>query len=328
MNSRKDYLLLALSSLLLLGACLFAAAKTGFIEVGFIRQLALSDSGTQIALPEIKEVPKGIVYPSSPRPSVDLNVPDWLSPEENEDNWDYDFFTTIDILWDPALKEYVPKGRKVMPLPPFGVALSKVGHPVYPYVLRSTFPGRKGREEEDRQFVIENVETKKYFTGCKIGKPLDDKTPVIPVSFSTVQDKTKTGMAITRQVLKVDDKSIGRIVEIDNIRPVEFLDRLDIVLVSTSEPDKSWTFHKAGETFSYNEAKFTVKGVDLSSKTVTVDKVFAPNPKKPPKTFTEVLSVPAAAASSPKPGAPAAAPSAAPKPPIVPGLPFSLPPPQ
>ena len=123
---------------------------------------------------------------------------------------------------------------------------------------------------------------------------------------------------ISRNVLKLDDRKLGRMVEIDDVRPLEFSDQIDILLVSTSEPDKSWTLHRPGDKFTYNDALFTVKGVDLDAKTVTLDKTFAPNPKKPKKTFTEVLSVPSA-----KPAAPAAA--AAPGAP-APGAPVGFPP--
>lgn len=335
MNSRKDIVFICLAALLLAVAGIFAAAKLGMLDVGFIRPIALDPRAPDVTLSELKDLEKGVVYPSTPSPSLEDNAPDVPSPEENEDGWDYDLFTTIDIAWDPVLKEYVPKRRKVIPLPPFGVSLAKVGHPRYPYILRFTIMGRKGREEIDRKFAIENLDTKQYYDGCRIGAPLDANTPVVPVSFSVIKEKDKDGFMVSRNVLKLEDKKLGRTVEIDDLKPLEFSDTLDILLVSTSEPEKSWTLHAPGDKFVYNDALFTVKGVDLDAKTVTLDKTFAPNPRKPKKTFTEVLSLPSAkpvAPSAPSapatPGAPAPGTPAAPT--AQPGFPpgFVLPPPQ
>lgn len=329
MNSRKDIVIICLSALLLAAAGVFASAKLGVMDVGFIRPIAPGAQSSDGLFPELKEAPKGIIYPSTPSPSLEDNAPDVPTPEENEDGWDYDLFTTIDIVWDPVLKEYVPKRRKVIPLPPFGVALAKVGHPRYPYILRFTIMGRKGREEIDRKFAIENLDTKQYYDGCRIGTPLDANTPVVPVSFAVVKEKDKDGFMVSRNVLKLEDKKLGRTVEIDDVKPLEFSDQVDILLVSTSEPDKSWTLHAPGDKFTYNDALYQVKGVDLEARTVTLDKTFAPNPRKPKKTFTEVLSIPSAKApaapAAPVPGAPGV-----PGTPAAPGLPpgFTLPPPQ
>ena len=328
MNSRKDIVIICLSALLLAAAGIFSAAKLGMIGVMFIRPIVLDTQASAAQFSELKAAPKGVIYPSTPSPSLEDNAPDVPTPEENEDGWDFDLFTTIDIAWDPVLKEYVPKSRKVIPLPPFGVSLAKVGHPRYPYILRFTIMGRKGREEIDRKFTIENLETKQYYDGCRIGTPLDANIPVVPVSFAVVKEKDKDGFLVSRNVLKLEDKKLGRTIEIDDVKPVEFTDQTDILLVSTSEPDKSWTLHAKGDKFTYNDAVFMVNGVDLDARTVTLDKVFAPNPRKPKKTFTEVLSVPSAkpvaapSAASPAPG------TAAPAAPV--GLPpaFALPPPQ
>lgn len=341
MNSRKDIVIICLAALLLAVAGVFAAAKLGITEIGFIRPIVLDPKSADELFPEIKGAPKGVIYPSTPTSSLEDNAPDVPTPEENEDGWDYDLFTTIDIAWDPVLKEYVPKRRKVIPLPPFGVSLAQVGHPRYPYILRFTIMGRKGREEIDRKFAIENLETKQYYDGCRIGTPLDANTPVMPVSFSVIKEKDKDGFLVSRNVLKLEDKKLGRTVEIDDVKPVEFSDQTDILLVSTSEPDKSWTLHAPGDKFTYNDALYVVKGVDLAAKTVTLDKTFAPNPKKPKKTFTEVLAIPSAKPAAPAapatpgspaaPGAPASGtPSAPSAPKAQPGFPpgFVLPPPQ
>ncbi|MGA0133670.1 MAG: hypothetical protein ACO3ND_04870 [Opitutales bacterium] len=315
MSSRKDIILICLAALLLVAASVFAAAKLGMVDLGVGRPVVLDPDSFKAKYPELTLAPKGAVYPSTQRPSLEDQAPDIGAPEENEDGWAYDFFTTINIAWDPVLKEYIPRDRKVIPLPPFGVALVKIGHPIYPYVLRSTLIGRKGREEIDRTFSLENIETKQYFDGCRIGKPLDANTPVIPISFGVVREKDSDGFMTSRSVLKLEDRNLGRTVEIDDVKPLEFADRLDILLVSTSEPDKTWTFHAVGDKFTYNDALYQVKSVDLGTKSVTLDKTFAPNPRKPKKTFTEVLTVPSAkpaAPAAPTPAATTPAPAVAP----------------
>lgn len=298
MNSRKDKVLLIIAGLLFLGGAAFGWLKLG-LAPELVRPIVLDKEASLVAIPELQDVEKkdgakGAAYPATPRASLADNVKDWLSPEENEDSWNYDLFTTINIVWDPLLKEYVPSARKPVEVPPFGISLVKVGHPTYPYVLRSTMAGRSGKEE-DREFSIENVETKQYFDRCKINKPIDPAIAIIPVSFKLVKDKDKDGFIVTRNVLKLNDKVLGQVVEIDDLKVLEFTDKIDIQLVAVDDPSKKWTLHAVGDKFTYEMAHYVVKGIDLASKTVTVDKTFVLNPKKKKDsrtTVTEVLAVP------------------------------------
>jgi hypothetical protein len=312
MNARKDLLLIVLGSLLLLVGC---AAWWLLIEggaPGLVKPLVPEEEFRAKAIPELVSAPKGVAYPASKRADLDDLVKDWLSPEENEDGWNYDLFTTIDIVWDPVLKDYVPRLKKVIPLPPFGVALTKIGHPTYPYVLKSFLPGRSGKDE-DREFFLENTETKEYFDRCKLKKPLSPQLNIIPVSYKQVKSKDKDGFTITRNVLTLDDKVLGQLVEIDDVKVLEFTDRTNIELVSTSDPSKTWTFHGPGDKFTYKEAHYVIKHVDLDAKSVTLDKTFTLEPKKPKKTITEVLTI-----APPAPAAPPATKSKTPSTPATP----------
>lgn len=294
MNSRKDTALLILAGLLFIAGLAFAWLKLG-LAPDLVRPIVLDKEATLIAIPQLTAAPKGADYPATPKASLTDNIKDWLSPEENEDSWNYDLFTTIDIVWDPLLKEYVPKARKAEIMPPFGIELVSVGHPTYPYVLRSTMAARSGKEE-DREFSIENVQTKQYFDRCKINKPIDPAIAIIPVSFKLVKDKDKDGFMVTRNVLKLEDKVLGQVVEIDDLKVLEFSDKTDIQLAAADDSSKKWTLHAIGDKFTYNGAHYVVKGIDLASKSVTVDKSFVLNPKKKKDTrttVTEVLAVPA-----------------------------------
>jgi hypothetical protein len=290
MNSRKDIFLT-------LGATLFLLLGVA-ISLGLIPGLtppAVPEEGQKaLVIPELSAPPRGIDYPATPRVLEKEAVKDWLSPEENDDAWDYDLFTSIDIVWDPVQKEYFPRRKVVRPLPPFGVKLVRIGHPTYPYVLRSTLPA-PSKKDEDRLFFIENVETKQYFERLTLKKPLEAKSPITLLSFRVDKNaKDKDGFAVTRNVLKLEDKSLtskDKTIEIDDLGVVEFKDQVDIMLVSTSEPGRTWPIVAAGDRFVYQGAQFVVKGIDLASKTVTLDKTFAPDPKKPKKTFTEVLGI-------------------------------------
>jgi hypothetical protein len=290
MNPRKDlFLILGATLFLLVGA----AIGLGYIPM-LTKPFVPEEDQKALVIPELTAPPRGIDYPATPKVLEKEAVKDWLSPEENEDSWDYDLFTTIDIVWDPVQKEYFPSRKRVIPLPPFGVKLVKVGHPTYPYKLSSTLPPAS-KKEEDRLFFVENVETKQYFEKLKLKQPLEPKSPITLLSFRVDKNaKDKDGFPVTRNVLKLEDKSLtgsDKTIEIDDLGVVEFKTRTDILLASTSEADKTWVFHAAGDRFHYQGAQFVIKGIDLASKTVTVDKTFAPEPKKPKKTFTEVLSI-------------------------------------
>lgn len=291
MNPRKDlFLILGATLFLLVGA----AIALGYIPM-LTKPFVPEEGQKALVIPELTAAPRGIDYPATPKVLEKEVVKDWLSPEENEDSWDYDLFTSIDIVWDPVQKEYFPSRKRVIPLPPFGVKLVKVGHPTYPYKLSSTLPALS-KKEEDRLFFVENVETKQYFEKLKLKQPLEPKSPITLLAFRVDKNaKDKDGFPVTRNVLKLEDKSLtgtDKTIEIDDLGVVEFKSRIDIHLASTSEPDKTWVFHAVGDRFSYQGAQFVIKGIDLASKTVTVDKTFAPDPKKPKKTFTEVLGIP------------------------------------
>ena len=291
MNPRKDiFLILGATLFLVLGV----AISLGVIP-GLTPPTVPQDDQKALHIPELSAPPRGIEYPATPKALAKADPEDWRSPEENDDNWDYDLFTTIDIVWDPVQKEYFPRRKRIIPLPPFGVKLERIGHPTYPYVLRSTLPSAS-KKDEDRLFFIENVETKQYFEKLKLKQPLEPKSPITLISFRVDKAaKDKDGFPVTRNVLKLEDKTLtttDKTIEIDDLGVVEFKTRVDILLVSTSEPGKSWPVTAPGDRFAYQGAQFVVKGIDLASKTVTVDKTFAPDPKKSKKTFTEVLGLP------------------------------------
>ncbi|HAZ65306.1 MAG TPA: hypothetical protein DCY41_00965, partial [Opitutae bacterium] len=98
------------------------------------------------------------------------------------------------------------------------------------------------------------------------------------------------GAPSKRNILRVKDIKLGKEIEINDVKPIEFADQLDIVLVASSG-SPSWTFHGQGATFEHGGATFVVKGVDLQAGSVTVDKTFTPNPRKGPKTLTETLVI-------------------------------------
>ena len=156
MNFRKDLPLISL------GALLFVAGLAVYLNPGLIAPPVPDEAGKAVILEKLRQAPPaGEAYPATPRASLEDNVKDWLNPEEDEDNWDYDLFTTIDVVWDSSSKEYVPRSRKAEVLPPFGVELVFVGYPTYTFMLSSSMlpPSRK---EEDRLFSLKNVKTNKY----------------------------------------------------------------------------------------------------------------------------------------------------------------------
>ena len=277
MNSRKDILLVAL------GALLFAGGVAVYLNPGWIAPPVPDEDGKTAVLTKLRQAPPaGAAYPTVARASLEDNVKDWLSPEEDDENWDYDLFTTIDVVWDPTIKEYVPRSRKIEEMPPFGITLVSVGHPVYPYMLSHSTLG-PSRKEEDRKFSIKNVKTKQYLDDCKLNKPIPEAPFLTLKAYKVVKGKDADGIPFVRNVLTIDDRQFGQVVEVDDEKPLEFKGRIDIILASPSDPSWSLTLHAVGDRFVYNGATYVVKGIDLPNKSVSFDKTFVLNPKKPKK---------------------------------------------
>jgi hypothetical protein len=308
MNSRKDILLVAL------GAVFFVAGLAVYLNPGLIAPPVPDEEGKNAILNNLRQAPPaGGAYASTPRASLEDNVKDWLSPEEDDDNWDYDLFTTIDVVWDPSTKEYVPRSRKAEVLPPFGVELVSVGYPIYPFMLSSSSlpPSKK---EEDRLFSLKNVKTNRYLDDCKLNRPIPEAPYLTLKSYRVVKGKDADGFPFVRNILTVDDRQFGQVVEIDDEKPLEFKKRIDIVLRSPEDPSWTQTLSEVEgklvvDKFVLNGATFVVKGIDLPNKSVTFEKSIALNPKRPKKlTFdqqTLVVPAPPPPASKNKPAAPA-----------------------
>lgn len=286
MKFKKDLLALSVAlGVFVLSLLGYWALTEGLLSV---KPLVPADEERQNAIPELKQKPAGIEYPATPKLTLNPEIKDWFAPEENDDGWDYDLFTTIDIAWDPSQAEYVAANKKAIPLPPFGVSLVSVGHPTYPYVLRSTVAGKSGKEE-DREFSIENTQTKEWFEKCRLKRPLNDKTPVYPLEYKVV----KQADGFQQKLLVLDDRLLGRKVTINDESPLEFKDTIDVVIVATDDPSKSWTFHNKGDDFKYEKAHYIIKDIDLINKTVTVEKKYVLDPKKGQRSDQQVLSLPA-----------------------------------
>ena len=286
MNFKKDLMALSIAlGVFILSLLGYYALTEGLLSV---KPLVPADEERQNAIPELKQKPAGIEYPATSKLTLNPEIKDWFAPEENDDGWDFDLFTTIDIAWDPSQAEYVAANKKAIPLPPFGVSLVNVGHPTYPYVLRSTVAGKSGKEE-DREFSIENTQTKEWFEKCRLKRPLNDKTPVYPLEYKVV----KQADGFQQKLLVLDDRLLGRRVTINDESPLEFKDTIDVVIAATDDPSKSWTFHKKGDDFKYEKAHYTIKDIDLVNKTVTVEKKYILDPKKGQRSDQQVLSLPA-----------------------------------
>ena len=309
MNFRKDLPLISL------GALLFVAGLAVYLNPGLIAPPVPDEAGKAVILEKLRQaLPAGEAYPATPRASLEDNVKDWLNPEEDEDNWDYDLFTTIDVVWDSSSKEYVPRSRKAEVLPPFGVELVFVGYPTYTFMLSSSIlpPSRK---EEDRLFSLNNVKTNKYLDDCKLNRPIPEAPYLTLKAYRVEKGKDADGFPFVRNILTVDDRQFGQVIEIDDEKPFEFKKRIDIILRATDDPAWSQNLHAVGDKFELNGATFVVKGIDLPGKSVTFEKSIVLNPKRPKKlTFDQqTLVVPAppppasktkAATPAPKPLAP------------------------
>lgn len=294
MFNRNDTLLASVA-----GAVFLISATLYF---AWIKPLAPTE-----AMGSVTRAPAGDDYPAMPRADVLGFASNWNRPEEHEEGWNYDIFDPVETVWDEQLREYQPKSYTPPVIPPFGIKLVRLGHPRYPVVLRGDIASPKG--EEHRILLLENIDTKATYN-ANLKKPIAE-LGIVPLAFRAEKTTAPDGAPITRKVLRIKDTKLGRELEIDDIKPLEFVDQLDIVLVASAGTPE-WVFHGTGARFEFGGASFVVKGVDLQAGTVTVDKTFTPNPRKGPKTFTETLSVDVSApdAKAPSPATkPAATPS-------------------
>lgn len=283
MSQRNDTLLLAGAGTLFLGSLVLGLV--------WIRPLA-----SEAAARGPSGAPSGAAYPAlTPDDELALRA-NWTRPEDGEDGWSYDLFDSVPTVWDEQLKEYLPRDYTPPVVPDFGIKLAKLGHPRYPVILRMSLASPKG--EAERIFFLENLDTKASFE-ARLNRPVAE-LGITPVSYKEVTTPDAQGVPVRRKVLTIKDSKLGKTLEIDDIAPLEFKDRIDIVLkADAGEP--TWTFSAVGATFEHNGATFVVKGVDLSAGTVTVDKTFTLNPRKGPRTFTETLSLASAAPANPAP---------------------------
>jgi hypothetical protein len=165
------------------------------------------------------------------------------------------------------------------------------------------------RKEEDRLFSLKNVKTNRYLDDCKLNRPIPDAPYLTLKSYRVEKGKDADGFPFVRNILTVDDRQFGQVVEIDDEKPLEFKKRVDIILRSTDDPSWAQNLHQVGDKFELNGATFVVKGIDLPTKSVTFEKTIVLNPKRPSKkTFDQqTLVVPAPPPPVPKtkPAAPA-----------------------
>lgn len=291
MSQRNDFLLIAGA-----GALLAGSLAVGFAWIGPMASTDFLNSPVGS--------PGGAAYPALTKDDDLALRSNWTRPEDSEDGWAYDIFDSVPIVWDEQLKEYLPRDYTPPVVPDFGIKLVKLGHPRYPIVLRTTLASPKG--EAERIFFLENLDTKSSFE-ARLNRPIAD-LGITVTGFKEVVTPDAQGVPVRRKVLTIKDSKVGRTLEIDDIAPLEFKERLDVVLkADAGEP--TWTFTAIGATFEHNGATFVLKGVDLAAGTVTVDKTFTLSPRKGPRTFTETLSV----AANPDPSPPAKTPAKAPE---------------
>lgn len=261
----------------------------------------------------------GEVYPATPRADIFGFSSNWERPEEHDEGWNYDIFDPVETVWDEQLREYQPKSYTPPVIPPFGIRLVRLGHPHYPLILRGSIAPQAGKPETARILFIENVDTKNSIS-ANIGK-LNSEEGITPLAYRSENYTGEDGAPSKRNILRLKDIKLGKEIEINDVKPVEFSDQLDIVLMANSGAP-TWTFHGQGATFEHGGATFVVKGVDLQAGSVTVDKTFTPNPRKGPKTLTETLVIapvadPKSKNSTPPTDTPKPAPSTLTPPPSV-----------
>ncbi|MDR1498103.1 MAG: hypothetical protein LBS59_06825 [Puniceicoccales bacterium] len=246
----------------------------------------------------------------NPNPYVPLALPPvladskaWVEPvrtDEDDDEyalWTYDLFTPVQIHWNNASRTYYPKGLPNEPEPPFGIKLSSMSRPVYRFTLSGEGPDRTAFLL-DSEFYDKAEQKKGKVWRVQKGKSLksgDIDLQIIDF-IRTRKKNEKDGSVAVEKTLVVQDNKLKREIRLKEGVPYEFLERTNIEVTRTDNPEEKWIWKQIGDQIKLeNVGTFVLKEFDFDAKTVTVEKTYEKanktNTRKIQKKQTETLQM-------------------------------------
>ena len=250
---------------------------------------------------------KGLLAPYVPANLSEMQVSTkaWPTPgsQSGGTEWVYDVLTPPEIYYDAVSKQFTvtpPSGKpkevvKVVE-PPFGVELLQVKEDTF----RLQLVGYTGKDGNYKG-TFENTVSGKTILG-QAGRKIADLNLTI-VSFEVKQNRIKqaVGMDVieTEAVAQISDDKTGETYNLTN--KTRLTKGAPIAYFKVEGSDQQLE-HKAGDTFTVNDARFTVASVSLEPSEVVVTKE-APSLTEPlTKTLTVKVpaeTAPASASASP-----------------------------
>lgn len=269
--------------------------------VGF----AIAKKDAAIVAPSVAATASGESFSEKPPQALPDSAQGWTftPPEPREDGapvWRHDLFTPVEVTWKSG--EYIPKGGFLVTGPQetvkFGLKLVALKHPRYRYRIMSIVPAPSKNPADTQIALIDltNNKTVRGKTGQVVG-PDGAKVQLLAVEDAVV--KLPGGTAKKVKTVKVKDLAMRREIAVQET-PVELPDVLEIGLADEVTGALVWTASAPEDKFEYNDATYTIKGVDFEGQSVTVAKTFKDaTRKKTEKTVTEELPLTAPAPATP-----------------------------
>ncbi|MDR2980997.1 MAG: hypothetical protein LBV12_01975 [Puniceicoccales bacterium] len=291
--------------LLLCGAVVACAAGIGFYVMK-------KDDTSAVKSAYIGQSPTGNSYEAIPLPPVSEESLQWtpfVRPEDDDlEDWKYDLFTPIEVSWHNSAGEYRPKGEALV-VHDFGVQLVSISRPVYRLMLHGYLapPPPKPFSDtiiriHDSQYIDPNggKEPGKTFR-VKKGDTIKEENVVV-TDFELKRIEMPDGTRPERAVVTVHDNVLNRDFVLTEYVPYEFEDEINIIVAKTSDPSVTWTLRKVGDQIKDEElGTFTLKEIDFGSKSINLDKLYKPNPRKSPKTESKTLTLESSGSSTSSP---------------------------
>jgi len=277
---------------LLLGSIVALAAGVGFWHYN-------KDKQTEIKSQHSGRAPTGKIYESVKFPEAEKSGTDWKLPKNatEDDLWKYDLFSPIEVKWNDAVKKYEPKGE-LTTIVPFGIQLTSITHPVYRLTLRGLVEGKDANNRPTKEALIYDAEAEEQSpTGATVkgklfrakqGDKIDGEN-IIVSEVVTREVKNNDGTTTKENSVKVFDKKLNRNFQLTE-KATEFTEITTITITAVDDPTKVWTLANVGDQIKDDTlGTFTLKGVDFAAQTVTIEKLYKPNPRKPEVTETKTL---------------------------------------
>jgi hypothetical protein len=219
-------------------------------------------------------------------------------PFAEGDLWTYDLFTPVEVRWNAKTSEYEPKGLPPAKVMPFGLRLLALNHPTYRYRLSGLFEAAK---PSDSLIKLVDLNTNKSISG-KIGQTVGEPGGKITLlRYENKGVKQPDGSILKETYIVVKDATLGREIKVTS-GVLEFTDKVVATFALADSAEVVWTAVAPGDKFEHDAGSFVIKGIDLSTQSVTVEKSLPEDPARGGRSIVvETLSPAPVTAPAPAP---------------------------